>query len=70
LPQFWRRDTVAPMCRLFGMSGGPRRVTVTFWLLKAPDSLAHQSHREPDGSGLGTFYEHGRPISKQPLAAL
>jgi glutamine amidotransferase len=58
------------MCRLFGMSGGPERVSATFWLLEAPDSLAEQSRREPDGTGLGTFAEDGRPVvSKQPLAA-
>jgi glutamine amidotransferase len=58
------------MCRLFGMSGGPNRVAATFWLLDASDSLADQSHREPDGTGLGWFDEHGRPkVSKQPLAA-
>jgi predicted glutamine amidotransferase len=58
------------MCRLFGMTGGPRRVAATFWLLEAPDSLAQQSHREPDGTGLGTYDEHGRPVvRKQPLAA-
>jgi predicted glutamine amidotransferase len=58
------------MCRLFGMSGGPRRVAATFWLLEAPDSLAQQSRREPDGTGLGSFDERGRPlVSKQPLAA-
>ncbi len=58
------------MCRLFGMSGGREPVTATFWLLEAPDSLALQSRREPDGTGLGTFEADGRPvISKQPLAA-
>jgi predicted glutamine amidotransferase len=58
------------MCRLFGMSGGREPVRATFWLLEAPDSLAQQSRREPDGTGLGTFDERGRPIvSKQPLAA-
>ncbi|MGO9903278.1 MAG: class II glutamine amidotransferase [Solirubrobacteraceae bacterium] len=58
------------MCRLFGMSGGRERVTATFWLLQAPDSLSQQSHREPDGTGLGTFTADGRPlVSKQPLAA-
>jgi predicted glutamine amidotransferase len=58
------------MCRLFGMSAGPERATATFWLLDAPDSLAVQSHREPDGTGLGWFDERGRPqISKQPVAA-
>ncbi len=58
------------MCRLFGMSAGPERAKATFWLLDAPDSLSAQSHREPDGTGLGWFDEHGRPaLSKQPLAA-
>jgi glutamine amidotransferase len=58
------------MCRLFGMSGGPRRVAATFWLLEAPDSLAQQSRREPDGTGLGSFDEQDRAVvSKQPLAA-
>jgi glutamine amidotransferase len=58
------------MCRLFGMSGGRDPVRATFWLLEAPDSLAEQSRREPDGTGLGTFDSDGRPVvSKQPLAA-
>jgi glutamine amidotransferase len=58
------------MCRLFGMSGGQRRVRATFWLLEAPDSLARQSRREPDGTGVGWFDDAGRPrLSKQPLAA-
>ena len=58
------------MCRLFGMSGGPEPVRATFWLLEAPDSLAQQSRREPDGTGLGSYDEHGHPVvSKQPIAA-
>src|SRR5579859_8261536 len=58
------------MCRLFGMSGGRERVGATFWLLEAPDSLALQSRHNPDGTGLGFFDEHGRPVvEKQPLAA-
>ena len=58
------------MCRLFGMSGGDRRVRATFWLLEAPDSLAEQSRREPDGTGVGWFDSDGRPqVAKQPLAA-
>ena len=45
-------------------------MAATFWLLEAPDSLSQQSHREPDGTGLGTFDEQGDPIvAKQPLAA-
>ncbi len=52
------------------MSGGHERVRATFWLLDAPDSLALQSRREPDGTGLGAFTATGGPrIDKQPLAA-
>ncbi len=58
------------MCRLFGMSGGDQRVRATFWLLEAPDSLAEQSRREPDGTGLGWFDDDRRAwVAKQPLAA-
>jgi predicted glutamine amidotransferase len=58
------------MCRLFGMSGGREPVRATFWLLEAPDSLAAQSHREPDGTGLGAFAGNGHPeVFKQPIAA-
>jgi predicted glutamine amidotransferase len=52
------------------MSGGREPVRATFWLLEAPDSLAQQSRREPDGTGLGSYDSDGKPgISKQPLAA-
>ncbi|MVU78569.1 class II glutamine amidotransferase [Nocardia sp. ET3-3] len=58
------------MCRLFGLSAAPHRVRATFWLLDAPDSLSQQSHREPDGVGLGTFTAAGAPlVEKQPIAA-
>ena len=58
------------MCRLFGMTAGEREVAATFWLLEAPDSLATQSRREPDGTGLGWFDQDGSPrVEKQPLAA-
>jgi predicted glutamine amidotransferase len=58
------------MCRLFGMSAGPRPARATFWLLDAPDSLSTQSHREPDGTGIGWFDAAGAPrVSKQPIAA-
>jgi predicted glutamine amidotransferase len=58
------------MCRLFGMSGGREPVRATVWLLEAPDSLAQQSRREPDGTGLGAFSAAGAPlVFKQPLAA-
>lgn len=57
------------MCRLFGMHAGTA-VPVTFWLLDAPDSLAEQSRRNPDGTGLGYFDAAGQPVvDKQPLAA-
>src|SRR5579884_3043756 len=58
------------MCRLFGLSSAPRRTTATFWLLDAPDSLSEQSHRDPDGTGLGWFDEGGSPLlHKAPDAA-
>ncbi|WP_131738025.1 class II glutamine amidotransferase [Actinomadura roseirufa] len=58
------------MCRLFGLSAAPHRVHATFWLLEARDSLAQQSRREPDGTGLGVFGADGAPqVDKQPEAA-
>lgn len=58
------------MCRLFGMSAGARPTRATFWLLDAPDSLATQSRRDPDGTGLGWFDVDGiAHISKQAIAA-
>ncbi|MFD9793497.1 class II glutamine amidotransferase [Streptomyces sp. NPDC059070] len=58
------------MCRLFGLSSAPQRSRATFWLLDAPDSLSRQSHREPDGTGLGYFTSDGTPVvHKAPLAA-
>jgi glutamine amidotransferase len=58
------------MCRLFGMTGGREPVEATFWLLEAPDSLANQSRREPDGTGIGAFAADGSPlVDKRPLAA-
>jgi predicted glutamine amidotransferase len=58
------------MCRLFGLSAAPQSVRATFWLMDAPDSLAEQSRREPDGTGLGTFFADGTPrVEKQALAA-
>jgi glutamine amidotransferase len=57
------------MCRLFALRAA-RAVTATFWLLDAPDSLAAQSHRNPDGAGIGIFAADGTPIiDKQPMAA-
>jgi predicted glutamine amidotransferase len=58
------------MCRLFAMSGGREPVHATFWLLEAPDSLSEQSHREPDGTGLGHFDPDGHPVvSKRAIEA-
>ena len=58
------------MCRLFGLHAGHRAVSATFWLLDAPDSLSEQSHRNPDGAGVGRFDgSHPPVVDKQPLAA-
>lgn len=58
------------MCRLFGLHAGETPVKATFWLLDAPDSLAVQSHRNPDGTGIGAFGADGLPtVDKQPMAA-
>lgn len=58
------------MCRLFGLHAGRSVVGATFWLLDAPDNLAAQSTRNPDGTGLGVFGGDGKPVlSKQPIAA-
>ena len=58
------------MCRLFGLHAGRDAVAATFWLLDAPDSLADQSRRNPDGTGLGVFDAIGVPeLRKQPMAA-
>ncbi len=58
------------MCRLFGLHAGEAPVGATFWLLDAPDSLAEQSRRNPDGTGIGTFTAAGEPVvEKQPMAA-
>ena len=58
------------MCRLFGLHTGQQPVAATFWLLDAPDSLATQSHGNPDGAGIGVFCPPAPPVvDKQPLAA-
>ncbi len=56
------------MCRLFGLHAGVP-VDAEFWLIDAPDSLAAQSHRNPDGAGIGAFGADGPVVSKQPIAA-
>lgn len=58
------------MCRLFGLHAGRRLVPATFWLLDAPDNLAAQSRRNPDGTGLGIFGADGvAALHKEPVAA-
>ncbi len=58
------------MCRLFGLHAGTTLLPATFWLVDAPDSLAAQSHRNPDGAGIGAFGPDARPVvDKQPIAA-
>jgi glutamine amidotransferase len=57
------------MCRLFGLHAGADPVTASFWLLDSPDSLREQSHRNPDGAGIGVFGPNGEPLlDKQPIA--
>lgn len=69
-PLSWSQKKALAMCRLFGLHAGSRPVRATFWLLDAPDSLADQSRREPDGAGIGTFDADGKArVAKQPLAA-
>jgi predicted glutamine amidotransferase len=51
------------------MSGVPAQVEATFWLIEAPDSLAMQSRREPDGTGLGIFEDGQARVMKQAIAA-
>jgi glutamine amidotransferase len=52
------------------MSSAPNRVHATFWLLGAENSLVAQSHREPDGTGLGYFTAGAEPrVDKRAIAA-
>ena len=57
------------MCRLFGLSAGAEPVSARIWLLEAPDSLAAQSHHNPDGTGLGIFDGTRPVVHKAPIAA-
>ena len=60
------------MCRLFALATGSQTVKATFWLLEAPDSLAVQSRRNPDGYGLATSTDGAAPVldvEKRPVAA-
>jgi glutamine amidotransferase len=52
------------------MTAGSRPVRATFWLLEAPDSLAEQSRRNPDGYGIATYERDSAPrVDKRPAAA-
>ncbi len=45
-------------------------MAASFWLVDAPDSLSAQSHRNPDGTGLGSFDAAGAAeIDKAPISA-
>ena len=57
--------SVGSMCRLFGLHAGRFVATATFWLLDAPDSLAAQSKRNPDGTGIGVFDGDGKPLLRK-----
>ncbi len=58
------------MCRLFGVNAGTREVRATYWLLDAPDSILAESHRNPDGSGIGWFgADDTAHIDKAPRSA-
>ena len=56
------------MCRLFALAAAAP-VRAAFWLLEAPDSLAEQSRRNPDGYGLASFGPAGWEVDKEPVAA-
>jgi predicted glutamine amidotransferase len=65
-------EALAAVCRLFALAAGDEPVKATFWLLEAPDSLAEQSRRNPDGYGLATYALDGQAkvhIEKRPVAA-
>src|SRR5262245_39682583 len=58
------------MCRFLGITTGGPRVEARFWLLDAADSLSAQSHRMPDGAGIGWFSRGDEPVrDRAPLAA-
>src|SRR5262245_21908977 len=58
------------MCRLLGLTTGGPRVEAQFWLVDAADSLSAQSHRMPDGAGIGWFSQGDEPVrDRAPLAA-
>lgn len=52
------------------MNAGTSEVHATYWLLDAPDSMLVESHRNPDGTGVGWFGADGVPhLDKQPVSA-
>lgn len=58
------------MCRLFGLNAGDNRVHVRYWLESAPDSIAVESRRNPDGTGVGWFDTQGHPqLRREPRPA-
>ena len=58
------------MCRLFGINAGDKQVHVDYWLVDAPDSILVESHRNPDGTGVGWFADGDTPhVDKQARSA-
>jgi glutamine amidotransferase len=52
------------------MNAGTQQAHVSYWLLDAPDSILVESHRNPDGTGIGWFRADGVPhVRKQPKSA-
>lgn len=52
------------------MNAGTDEVRATYWLLDAPDSILVESHRNPDGTGVGWFGADEQPhVVKQPVSA-
>lgn len=58
------------MCRLFALHAGNRNVAAEFWLLDAPDSIAHQSEVNADGYGMAALTaEQGLMLIRNPVQA-
>ena len=52
------------------MNAGTAEVHVDYWLVDAPDSILVESHRNPDGTGIGWFGADETPhVDKQPRSA-
>ena len=57
-------------CAAFGINAGTTQVHVDYWLVDAPDSILTESHRNPDGTGIGWFAQGPTAhIDKQPVSA-